>query len=234
MRTRERIWVYALCTGTAAACANGSAVDEAPPEELTALPPQTTSPGEAGAVKPDGGTGQPPSNGGADATSNAPVDAGTTSLDATTSDASGNADGGGSVLDAAFVDADDAGATTFLFPTANDTASIVTNPYMWNQGDRYEGSRTTTLAQATRLTGNFDVVFNRLSPCGVIYFDVSLNGTKIGSAYATPMTGTVVLSFQFAPIAGPVFTLRYEVSSTVPNACGSAWFSTQSSSVTLY
>jgi hypothetical protein len=217
----------------AAACANGSAIDEAPSEEPTALPTEATSPGEAGSTKADAESSGQPANGGADAKSDAPRDAGGTSFDATANDGAGSADAGGDVIDAAFVDADDAGATTFSFPTANDTAVIVTNPYMWNQGDRYEGSRATTLAQATSLTGNFDVVFNRLSPCGVLSFDVSLNGTKIGSAYATPMTGSVALSFQFPPIAGPVYTLRYEVSSTVPNACGSAWFSTTSSSVTL-
>jgi len=233
MRTWER-WCWGFWAACAvAACADGTSGEEPVPGELTALPPQATSPEEAGSSKGDGASSGRDGSRAADAnavpdTWQAPLEAGGDASQGI--DAADASDAG---VDALFVDADDAGLTTFLFPTASDTAVIKTDPYMWNKGDHYEGTRSTTLAQATELTGQFIVVFNQLSPCGTIFLDVFLNGTKIGTANATQLTGSVALSFQFAPIAGPTYTLRYEVASTVPTACGAAWFSTMSSSVSL-
>lgn len=116
----------------------------------------------------------------------------------------------------------DTGAPTpveVIFPKTGDSKAIAKDPYIWTNGDWIQGVRTTTLAAATSVSGTWQIT-NSLSSCGKVYVDVSINGTKVGALNFGSGTSSVPVSFSFAAIAGPTYTIRYQLTATVGSGCG--------------
>lgn len=124
---------------------------------------------------------------------------------------SGSIADSGTVLDSIAVDTPTSSSASFLMPKSSDTRHLVEDPYMGLAGDYIEGTRSTSLASATRFSGSFDFE-NDLSG-GSLSIDVYINGTKVGSIgpiTASPKTaGPLSFDFSFAAIAGPSFDVKY-------------------------
>ena len=119
------------------------------------------------------------------------------------------------------------------FPATGDTATISKDPHIWNQGDAIVGVRETQLTVATSLVGTWDVK-NYLDPNGHLPVDVTLNGVKIGSFVVTEKDGSSVpIELHFPAVAGPRFTLRYEVMTSVESGAGSVQTTWDASKLSL-
>lgn len=130
----------------------------------------------------------------------------------------------------------DTGVTsaTFTFPASSDTATMVYAPHFWNAGDNYKGSRTTALPSATKLDTTLAIT-NGLTSGGTVNLQVSINGTLVGTKSITSSSGaSVPMSFTFAAIAGPMYTLQYKCASTVASGAGSIQFTMDVDTVTLH
>jgi len=147
--------------------------------------------------------------------------------------------------DAGDVDAGDAGpdvctsladgcAGMFAFPSndGSDTVETATPPYFGAVGDYRESPPTVLpdvlIARHLDLTDLYVVPAGGMFPCGPMpEFRVLVNGVEVGRF--TPPSGTDVAEhFDFAPIAGTVFTVRIEettayCSSTLRVVAGSRW-----------
>ncbi|MBN1769731.1 MAG: hypothetical protein JXB32_00605 [Deltaproteobacteria bacterium] len=112
------------------------------------------------------------------------------------------------------------GTATFYFPDWSDSAYIVGDPYMWNYGDYYQGTRSTSLACATSVTFTLYNDENWLDG-DVLALRVSINGTVVGDFSYPAYVYSTTQSFSFPAILGPTYTIRLEVTRTVAYLCGS-------------
>ena len=120
-----------------------------------------------------------------------------------------------------------------VFPQSTDTHVMVHDPYMWNTGDYVEGSRTTSLASATSLSGTFDVT-NSLAAGGFIDIDVYLNSKKVGSfTFSNTSGSSVPISLSFAAVAGPTYDIKYLETNTVAPGAGSVTIDYDVAHITL-
>jgi len=144
------------------------------------------------------------------------------------------------VADTAVADTGSTGSGEITFPATGDTKSIAKDPYIWTNGDYLEGSRTTTLASATSLTGTWNVT-NSVGTCGLfgtttgkVNVDVLLNGTKVGALVIKGSTGaSVPIALTFPAVTGPTYKLRYQLTATVASGCGQIETSWDTSKLTL-
>lgn len=170
-------------------------------------------------------------------------------VDGADADATGEVDAGdASVPDVE--DAPDAAADvpdvplgpTFVFPATGDKKTVKVEPAFWNAGDAVSGTRTLLAASVSKLTGAWELTANDLSDkCGLLGTTkaslpvaVSVNGTKVGTVVLEKASGlSVPLAFTFPAIAGPVYTVRYEVTTTVATGCGNVQTTWDVSKLTL-
>lgn len=164
-------------------------------------------------------------------------------------DAAADSDADTAVPPDAGADADaEAGAVdapvgpTFVFPATGDTKTVKVEPALWNAGDAIRGTRTLVAASVSKLSGTWDLSTNDLSDkCGLLGttkaslpIDVLINGTKVGTIVLEKASGLAVpLAFTFPPIAGPVYELRYEVTTSVATGCGNVQTAWNVSKLTL-
>ena len=105
-------------------------------------------------------------------------------------------------------------------------------PYVWNAGDYYSGVRTTALAKATSL--DTTIFLTNALTCSQVTLQVTLNGVVLGTKIINSGSGgSVPMSFTFAAITGPTYTLRYTNTVVVAGGCGNVQFTKDSSTVTL-
>lgn len=112
------------------------------------------------------------------------------------------------------------GSATFYFPDWGDSGYVAGNPYLWNYGDYYQGTRFTSLSCATSVSFTLWNDENWLD-CDVLDLRVSINGTVVGNFSYPPYAYAVTQSFTFPAITGPTYTIRLEVTRTVAYLCGS-------------
>jgi len=120
------------------------------------------------------------------------------------------------------------------FPIAGDTMMTMFGDVPWNAGDYYEGVRATILASISSVDIHIDVVSNGLSACGFQNADVIINGNTVGNFVI--QQGTVAIDESYPipmPIAGPMYTVRYETTATVESGCGAAGYSVTTSTITF-
>lgn len=98
--------------------------------------------------------------------------------------------------------------------------------YQWVNGDYIGQTETgTPLASANQIILSLDYI-NRLNPSQSQTYDVVVNGTAVGN-FTIPglndsLQYTVTDSFDFSPIAGPDFTVLFQITSpTTPGGLGS-------------
>jgi hypothetical protein len=109
---------------------------------------------------------------------------------------------------------------TVSFPAAGDTINP-THGYLWTLGSFVEGVRTTGVSSATSVDMHLVLAENLLT-CDTQDMRMLVNGVQVGT-FAIASGATVVdLTFSFAAIAGPTYTLRYENTRAVNGGCGSA------------
>jgi hypothetical protein len=135
-----------------------------------------------------------------------------------------------------FADCEGNGSKVVDFPTAADprfTATGVDLP--WNAGDWFEGVRMTTVPSIGQLDIHLEIVNNGLTPCGFQEAEVSINGVALGTFTVVQNDTVIDQSFPVVPaIAGPVYTIRYEITATVAGGCGAAGYDEVGSTVTFY
>lgn len=131
---------------------------------------------------------------------------------------------------------------TFVFPATGDKKTVKVEPALWNAGDAITGTRTLAATSVSKLTGTWDLSDNGLSDkCGLLgttkaslAVDVSLNGTKVGTVVLEKASGlSIPLAFSFPAVAGPVYTVRYEVAASVATGCGNVQTAWDVSKLTL-
>jgi hypothetical protein len=116
------------------------------------------------------------------------------------------------------------GLSSFLFPSASDSRYIASYPWMWVLGDYYQGARSTTVACATSLTINLVAYSNSLG-CDRLDGRILLNGTEVATFSLTPGYSGISGTVTFAPVYGPLYTVRMEVTRQVAPGCGSvSWW----------
>jgi hypothetical protein len=124
------------------------------------------------------------------------------------------------------------GSASFTFPEWGDLSYIGSDPYMWQYGDYHQGTRSTSLACAS------SVSFTLYADDNILWGDwlslrVSINGLAVGDFEFYEGYYVTSGSFSFAPIAGPTYTIRLEVTRTVLPGDGSVAISRGLSSWTL-
>jgi hypothetical protein len=123
--------------------------------------------------------------------------------------------------------------TVITFPVFADTYVIKYDPNFWNVGDYIQGSRATSLASITSISGTVGIT-NSLSTCGALDLIVSVNGTTVGTVKITNTHGAAVpLSLTFPAATGPTYVIRYQAGNTVKSGCGSLSFVEDSTKLTL-
>jgi hypothetical protein len=135
-----------------------------------------------------------------------------------------------------FADCDIPGGTEVVdFPLAADPRLVASGTNPWNAGDWFEGVRVTMFPSIGQLDIHLEIVNNVLSACGMQEAEVSINGVALGTF--TVLQGTTVIdqSYPIIPsIVGPVYTIRYETTTTVAGGCGSAGYDEVGSTVTFH
>ncbi len=121
---------------------------------------------------------------------------------------------------------------TVSFPIAGDPR-VASSNYYWRTGDYVQGARTTTLPRARRAVVSLGLPINSLS-CDSLPMRMRINGTEVGAFTITPGMTRATPTFDFAAIAGPSFTLRYETMRQVGSGCGSVTFDESTSTVQLH
>jgi hypothetical protein len=122
-------------------------------------------------------------------------------------------------------------AATMAFPSASSTV-VGSYPFMnateiggfWSvaRGDSVTETFPTSEPYVKRAIFDFVVPTNVLSGGNSVHWDVLINGVLIGSfTVVQGQTGPVHLDFSFAPITGPNYTIRFEVTNEVPSFQGS-------------
>ncbi|MCB9637174.1 MAG: hypothetical protein H6721_34115 [Sandaracinus sp.] len=121
---------------------------------------------------------------------------------------------------------------TVAFPTAADTRVAASNLYYWRAGDYVQGPRSTSLPRARRAVVSLGFPSNGLT-CDSLPMRMRINGTEVGTFTITPGMTRATPTFDFAAIAGPTFTLRYETMRVVASGCGAVTFDEGTSTVQL-
>ena len=103
--------------------------------------------------------------------------------------------------------------------------------YFWTVGDWIQGTRGTSLGSTSSVS--IHIAIDNYLSCDNDDFRMLINGIEVGRFTMLAGSPTVDTSFSFAPISGPTYTLRYEVTRTVASGCGSIDFAPSGSSVTL-
>jgi hypothetical protein len=96
--------------------------------------------------------------------------------------------------------------------------------WFWSvgRGDSVTETFVTSEPSVDRAVFDFVVPTNYLHPGAYVNWDVLINGITTGSFTVNEgQTGAVHLDFAFAPIAGPGYTVRFEVTNEVPGGDGS-------------
>jgi hypothetical protein len=120
-----------------------------------------------------------------------------------------------------------------VFPKSTDTHVMVYDPYMWNSGDYVQGSRTTSLASATSLSGSFEIT-NSLASGGFIDIDVYLNSKKVGTfTFSSTSGATIPISLSFPAVVGPTYVIKYLETNTVASGAGSITITYDTAHITL-
>jgi len=121
-----------------------------------------------------------------------------------------------------------------VFPATGDTFGMFNYPYWWHAGDYAEGSRTLSLNSISRVDYDLSISYNSLISTGHVDFDLTINGVFVGSFTVWPGEYSRSLSFSFAPISGPVYTIRLEETNTVDSGMGSIIIPLDTSSMTFF
>jgi M6 family metalloprotease-like protein/uncharacterized repeat protein (TIGR01451 family) len=119
------------------------------------------------------------------------------------------------------------------FPATGDVVSVASDPFWWHAGDFAEGVRTLTLSNVTGVDYGLVISDNRLTGTGYVDFDLSINATVVGSFTVLPGETSKQVSFSFAPISGPNYTIRLEETNTVDVGGGSIVIPLDNSSMTF-
>lgn len=121
-------------------------------------------------------------------------------------------------------------AVTLNFPTPSDPRVATADSY-WRAGDYVEGRRDTALSSATR--ADIALVVSRTVSCDFVEMRMRINDVAVGTfAIGTGQTA-VRTTFDFPPVAGPTFVLRYETTRQLAMSCGSVLFDELESTVRL-
>jgi hypothetical protein len=110
----------------------------------------------------------------------------------------------------------------FLFPAPGDTQSPA-DGYMWVAGSFVQGTRASTLTQATSASIHLVVTMNGLT-CDTQDLRVTLNGVNVGMIIIPGGVTSVDTTLSFPAVAAPggSWTLRYDTPITVAGGCGAA------------
>lgn len=120
------------------------------------------------------------------------------------------------------------------FPRTGDVVDVGDDPYWWQLGDYAEGTRSPGLDHVTGIQFELLIDDNALNTTGHIDLDLSVNGTVVGSFSIWPGDLSKTVSFSFAPISGPLYTVRLEETNTVDPGAGSASILLDTSVLTFY
>ncbi|MCB9507677.1 MAG: DUF4215 domain-containing protein [Myxococcales bacterium] len=106
-------------------------------------------------------------------------------------------------------------------PDGDDPRQSLFGTAYWNEGDYIEFEWTTSYATLSHVDIHLSLDLNALS-CDTQDMDVIINGVTVGQMVIAPTLMEQDFAFDFDPVAGPVYTVRYETSRTVGDPCGSA------------
>jgi len=123
-----------------------------------------------------------------------------------------------------------------VFPTADDTWSILHYPYMWTQGDYIEGTRNLgTSIRITHIAIHLELSYSSLWGIGEVDIDVYLDGIKAGSFKILPGEFSKDLLFGGLSISVPdgIVTIKYLETNTVASGYGSITISSVYSGVMI-
>lgn len=107
------------------------------------------------------------------------------------------------------------------FPATGDEISVVDDPYWWHAGDYAQGIRTLDLNSVSAVRYLLVINTNALTGPGQVDFDLSINGSVVGSFSVLPGETSKLVSFSFPPISAPNYTIRLEETNTVEPGAGS-------------
>jgi hypothetical protein len=108
----------------------------------------------------------------------------------------------------------------FSFPDTTDTYTVVNYPYWWETGDHVEGSRS-LLNSVDHVDYTIVLGSNFLGGGAQVDLALRINGITVGSFSILQGEMMKNVSFDFAPISGPIYTVRLEETNTVPPGLGS-------------
>ena len=94
------------------------------------------------------------------------------------------------------------------FPSASGDTVFPSNGRFLFAGDFVQGTRTTSLPDATGVSFTVNLPFETMT-CNVP-LGLAINGTPVGTFSVGPGDTTGAGSFSFAALTGPTYTLRYE------------------------
>jgi hypothetical protein len=121
---------------------------------------------------------------------------------------------------------------TFIFPKKSDPRVLnAGGDHFWMAGDYYSGTRSTTLASATSFSTGMAI--DNVLTCDSVQLQVRINGTLIGTKTISSGPVSIPMSFTFAAITGPTYTIEYRCPIEVTGGCGSIKINDDVSSVTL-
>lgn len=121
---------------------------------------------------------------------------------------------------------------TVSSPSADDPQDFGPRPAPFVEGDYIEFTWMTPYPTLSALNITAGVDPNFLS-CDTEDFDVSINGTVVGEMALAAGSASQDFALTFPPIAGPEYTIRYEVNRSVSESCGAAGFNYTTSTVEL-
>ncbi|MEJ2737062.1 MAG: S8 family serine peptidase [Anaerolineae bacterium] len=137
-------------------------------------------------------------------------------------------------LSDALADLSPQGSQSVAFPATSDTISVESNPYWWHAGDYAEGTRSLSMSSVNRLDYDWSTTYNSLNGTGHVDLVLSINGTVVGSFTVNPGEYAKLVSFTFAPISGPSYTIRLEETNTVDSGMGSIYIPLDMSTMTFF
>lgn len=126
------------------------------------------------------------------------------------------------------------GSASSRFPATGDDVTVGTGTYWWLEGDYAQGTRTPGLDTVTGIQFELMIDENALITTGHVDLDLSVNGTVVGSFSILPGETSRTVAFFFAPISGPVYTVRLEATNTVDPGMGSISILLDTSAITFY
>ena len=126
------------------------------------------------------------------------------------------------------------GSASSWFPATGDDVTVGTGTFWWQEGDYAQGTRTPGLETVTGIQFELMIDQNALNTTGHVDLDLSVNGTVVGSFAILPGETSRTVAFFFAPISGPVYTIRLEATNTVEPGKGSVSILLDTSAITFY